>query len=335
MKKIILGTAIGTLFLYFSLRGLDMKGLSDGLSRVKIVYFIPIAVIFFIIPYLRSLRWGIIISPIKKISQKELFPIACIGFMAIILVPMRFGELIRPYLLKEKLKIPFSSGLATIFVERILDVLIILFIFIGVIIFSPLPDWFVKSGYTLAGGFVVMMLCLTVFYLKTDDSIRFLQPIIRSFPHGLKEAINGFIYNLAEGVKVVGNPRRLLAALVLSILIWGLNGAALYILFFSHSFGLPIVVAFIVLVALIAGISMPTAPGMLGNFQYPIIATLSLFGVPKDDAFIFSMLYYIIGLGIAVLLGMLFLPSMNISFKDAFKSMKNSMNNTMRDDATT
>jgi len=60
------------------------------------------------------------LSPHEIIKQKTLFPITCIGGMAIIFIPLRLGEVVRPYLINKKSQITFTSSLATIFLERFL-----------------------------------------------------------------------------------------------------------------------------------------------------------------------------------------------------------------------
>ena len=74
--------------------------------------------------------------------------------------------------------------------------------------------------------------------------------------------------------------------------------------------------AFLVLVIVMIGISLPAAPGFIGNFQFACVMALSIYGLPKNDAFAFSMVFYFLGIGINILLGLVFLPSMNLSFKD-------------------
>ena len=99
MKKILLGIFVSVLFVYLSVRGLDLERVLEGLKNVRYAYLPPAVLMILSLSVLRSIRWGLILSPIQNMGQKRLFPITCVGFMAIVLLPMRMGEIVRPYLL--------------------------------------------------------------------------------------------------------------------------------------------------------------------------------------------------------------------------------------------
>ena len=93
-------------------------------------------------------------------------------------------------------------------------------------------------------------------------------------------------------------------------------------MFYFYGFKLSLLSAFVVLVINIIGISLPTGPGMLGNFQFSCIVALALFDITKEHAFGFSMAYYVFGIGIIILLGLMSLPFVKVSFKEVFKNIK-------------
>jgi len=64
------------------------------------------------------------------------------------------------------------------------------------------------------------------------------------------------------------------------------------------------------------GISLPTAPGFVGNWQFGCILALSICGTNKSDALAFSMVYYLLAMSTTILLGLSFLPSTSISIKN-------------------
>ncbi|MBD3272123.1 MAG: hypothetical protein GF384_06265, partial [Elusimicrobia bacterium] len=47
-KKTIIGFAISVIFLFFALRGIDWKLVFESLKQIKIVYLIPIFLIYMI-----------------------------------------------------------------------------------------------------------------------------------------------------------------------------------------------------------------------------------------------------------------------------------------------
>ncbi len=322
MKKIILGIIFSSIFIYFSVRGLEIDKILEALRNVKYFYVIIATLLILSSLALRSLRWGIILSPIEKIGQKSLFPIFSIGFMAVVLIPLRMGELVRAYLLRTNNRIPFSTSLSTIFVERVLDVLTILCILFMVVFNASVPGWLLKSGYTAVIFVSLMILFICFLYFRTECTLTLIRPFIGKFPHRFRGKIERFINNFVAGLKIIRSPGKLLGILILSAFIWGISGLAIYSLFWFQGLKLSLMVAFFVLVVTIIGISLPTAPGMLGNFQFSCIVALSLFNITKDDAFVFSMVYYLLGIGIVVSLGLVSLAFTNFSFGEVFTNIR-------------
>ncbi len=59
-----------------------------------------------------------------------------VGYMANML-PARAGEFIRAYLLSKKERISFSSSFATIFIERLFDLIVLLLLIVWILLFMP------------------------------------------------------------------------------------------------------------------------------------------------------------------------------------------------------
>lgn len=77
------------------------------------------------------------------------------------------------------------------------------------------------------------------------------------------------------------------------------------------------------------GVGLPAAPGLIGNFQFACMVALSFWGVAKNEAFAFAMVYYFNNVGINIVLGLIFLPFMNIPFRQMFKNQGEKKNNVL------
>jgi len=109
----------------------------------------------------------------------------------------------------------------------------------------------------------------------------------------------------------------------LSALIWLVDVLAIYMLLESFGFGLPIMASFVLMIILIVGIAIPTAPGYIGNWHFACVLALSLFGLAKAEALSFALVYHFLSMIIVVVLGVAFLPFNKFSIPD----MKNQINN--------
>src|SRR5690606_4839914 len=83
---------------------------------------------------IRAYRWQSFLGQ-PKISAGKLYSYANIGFMANGVLPARMGEFIRAFLIWRHTPHPFTTGLATIVVERVFDLMGLLLI-LGYVFFT-------------------------------------------------------------------------------------------------------------------------------------------------------------------------------------------------------
>jgi uncharacterized protein (TIRG00374 family) len=321
VKKILIGVMVSLVFLYFSFRGADWEGVLLALRGLRYGFLIPAVLLIVSGVWIRSLRWGVILSPLESVSQKKLFPITCIGFMAIALIPMRIGEMARPYLVSRESSVSFSPAMASIFVERVIDSFSILVILFIVVMGMSLPGWVIKAGYGFFTFFLTILTVACFLYFSKGFHLTLMAPILRRLPARTREKAEGMVKSFGDGLGILGSFGRLTYTLFLSFLMWGMAGVTIYCMFGLFHLDLPLQGAFVVLLITMIGISLPAAPGLIGNFQFACIVALSLFGVPKDNALAFSMIYYFICMGIQVGLGLLFLPSVKVSWSEFKKGL--------------
>jgi glycosyltransferase 2 family protein len=315
-KKVIAGLLISALLAYLSVRGIHFQEVADGFRAMRYGYVLPILGGMLFMQILRSFRWGLILRPMGKVDQLSLFSVTSVGFLAIIAIPARVGELARPYLITKKSRIPMSSALGTIFVERVFDCLTILIILVLVLFFTPLPPWLVRSSILFLLMTVAILAVMVLMIAKREASLRILAPLIGRLPARYAEAINRLIDHFIDGFRMMVDPVLLISVTGLSIAIWLVDVLIIYLLFLAFGFKLPAAAAFVLMIILIIGIAIPTAPGFIGNWHYFCILGLSLFQVPQAEALTFAIVYHFLSIGIVILLGLIFLPFNRLSVSD-------------------
>jgi len=248
------------------------------------------------------------LNPLQKIDQLTLFSVTSVGFLAIIAIPARIGELARPYLIAQKSSIKISSALGTIIIERVLDSLAVLAITVIVLLVQDLPDWMIKSGIIFFIITILLIACVVGLIWRRDAAVKTLDRILRLLPGKLADKVSTAIHHFIDGFLVIKNVKTLLYVLFLSAVVWLVDVAAIYSLIIAFGFTLPIWAAFVVMVILIAGIAIPTAPGFIGNWHFACILGLSLFGLPKPEGFSFALVYHLVAIAPVIVLGLVFLP---------------------------
>ncbi|GAB6271695.1 MAG TPA: hypothetical protein DDZ34_03605 [Syntrophaceae bacterium] len=321
-KKLLFGIMLGMILIYFSIRGIHFDETIAHLKKINFGY--AVGSLFFIVfmQALRSYRWGVILQPLGKISQLTLFAVTSVGFLAIAAIPARIGELARPYLIAQKSPIKMSSALGTIVVERVLDSLAVLTITVAVLILQDdLPSWMIKSGVIFFILTMAMIALVAGLVWRRETAVGIIDRILRRIPGKLAQAVHKVIHHFIDGFQVITDVKRLFYLLILSAVVWLVDVAAIYALLLAFDFNLPALAAFVVMVILIAGIAIPTAPGFIGNWHYACILGLSLFGVARPEAFSFALVYHFLSIATVVILGVIFLPFNRFSISDMTKQM--------------
>ena len=119
--RFLLGILISGVFLVYAFRGQDYGAIWDSLKGVRYWLLIPALGLYFCGVLARTFRWSLLLSPIEKISVRNLLPITVIGFMANNVLPLRTGEVVRSYVLNKNYGVRKAASLTTIAVERIFD----------------------------------------------------------------------------------------------------------------------------------------------------------------------------------------------------------------------
>ena len=116
----------------------DWAASVEALRQTHWFFLVPMFGAYLVAHSLRAWRLGLLLD--EGVSYFRLFSINTVGFLAINVLPLRLGEMVRPYLLSERQGVPFAKGLAAIFLERLLDMAMLLVLLLGLMTFVDLPD---------------------------------------------------------------------------------------------------------------------------------------------------------------------------------------------------
>ena len=316
MKKVVPGLLISVLLVYLSVRGTDFHGVIAGMAKIGYGFILPAVLLMILMQALRVWRWGLILSPLGKLETLTLWAITNVGFLAITALPARLGELLRPYLVARHSPIKMSAAVGTVFLERFFDGVTILTIASLTPFFTQLPPWLIDANYVflLINLVLLAVIILAVFRRPLLES--FFNFFLRLGPQRWTETLSRLLRHFLDGIQIIGDGPRLFRILLLSLLIWLVDALAIYFLFLAFKLSLPSAAAFVLMIILIIGIAIPTAPGFVGNWHYSCVLGLSLFGIAKTEALTFAIIYHFLAISITLVLGLAFLPFLKFSWTD-------------------
>lgn len=236
--------AVGWFVWHIQKTGFDWAKFRASLSQMH-PGWMALAIAFSLLTYPgRALRWRVLIRPVREHpSFWRILDATVIGFTAIVLFG-RAGEMVRPYLIAVKEKVPFSSQIAAWLLERVYDLLVVLLIF-GFALTQIQGEDTSSLGASLqwvlrTGGYITGFICLFCVFILLGmrwfsgaleqrflDSLSFLpaeyftkiEQLAKAFSAGVRSTRSGaftlliFLYTFVEWVVIFASNYSLFQAL--------------------------------------------------------------------------------------------------------------------------
>jgi uncharacterized protein (TIRG00374 family) len=228
-------------------------------------------------------RWNVLLEPVAKLSLWRTVQSIYIGLFANEVLPLRVGELIRPYLLAHWNGFNLSVAFASVAVEWLIDGFLLLAAFLITAIFvkripQDLTIVVVALGVLVVAG-AAALIWVVVHKQHAHAMIR-------------ESKWAAALRHVAEGLHLMGNRRTLtrtalisLACLLLQYLV-GYMAMRAFVL--DYSFWVACGVLTIVRLATV----LPTAPGNIGLFNIVCVMAMRLFELGDHDARTFSFILF-------------------------------------------
>lgn len=293
IRNLLIGVLLSALFLWLAFRDVDLGHVKATVLAARwemlALSLVPTLASFAV----RAWRWRYLLITVKPVPFRPLFSSMMIGFMANNVFPARLGEVLRAYTIGRRAGISRSAAMASIVVERVFDTLVLLLLFGIARVTHRLPDPVRVWGSYLVWVSIPISILLVALQLWPDWTLRILR---RLAPGSLRPRVESIGRNFLEGLGVLRRGDALLAAALTSLLMWaalvvvvGLCFAALAPLGLT----VPPAAAFVVLVTMAIGTMIPSAPGFVGTLQYAGTVALLPYGVSREVALAFTILYHV------------------------------------------
>lgn len=328
--KFWVGIIISVVFLYLFLKDIDWDSLWKVLRSISLFWVFLSGFLNLITFVIRAYRWKFFFKRENRAPFSSLFSATSIGFMANTVLPLRIGEIVRAVMLGQKENIPKTTCFATLVVERLFDLLSILFFFALFITFSGLPEGVngaekdFMTGINIAGytaGVMSFCVILVVIFLRfqTELTLRIIGWFLKPFSAGLRESILEFVASFINGLDILKDFGALVSTTLLSLLIWLITITQSYVLFFGFGMELQFSHATILLVVIALSVMVPAAPGFVGTFHYACSVTLTLMAIEPTIAKGYAIVAHVMSMLPITIVGFLFMWWENISILELQK----------------
>jgi glycosyltransferase 2 family protein len=292
ITQILLGLVVGFLCLYLALRGVDWSEVQRTILKADPFYISLAFGVTLVNIALKILRWQVQLKPERQNIRLAAISASFLSAQMLnAVIPIRLGEVQRIYVIG-------GSGsthgfvLGTIVAEKFLDMLAYAVLIGILLLWIPLPKWMGGSVTALVGITLIQAVLLFILALKRDTFLVWVERLSRHFSERIREFL---LKNVRTGFASLAVFRQPASALKLSLVtasIWSAAVLANYWVLLALDIQAPLAASLLVLVAVQAGISLPSLPGKIGVFELTCILALEIFGVSRANALSYGILLH-------------------------------------------
>ena len=325
-----IGIVVSLLALGYALRGIAWSDLVAELQRADYRWLIPASLTIVLGQFLRTERWRRLFAAESRPGFRDSFAILCVGYLVSTVFPLRLGDPFRAWAVDRYAKASLVDALASVLVERALDLLSI-FLLLALLLpepeaallgarFGPGPWADAGTLRLLTGGFTLLA------YLGLIVAATIGQPLGRGVESGLTglglpRALSGRLGRLAagfaEGLRPLRQPRQAATALAWSLAVWLVGGLGYWLVMFAFDLRLNYSSAVFVMCGVAFAAILPSTPGYTGVFHAAVVVGLELIaGTPRDLAFSYAVVEHGITMLVLLVMGPIGLRLLGMSRRE-------------------
>ncbi len=272
----------------------------------------------------RAVRWQFMLH--HAVPWKQVFHIQNIGYMLNMTLPFRLGDVARAILIGNVPPVTLASGISTMVVERILDLLFIVALFPFTIAqVETLPGWMRDAAQGFGVAALVGILILIVAANQRPLASRVARFFLQYLPFLDTNQWVRRIDDLLSGLGSLTSLRDGLQLIFWSIVTW------LPILFAYHTTMWAVnldptlsITAFVVCAAAFS-VTLPSSPGQIGVFHLGVTGALVAIGQPQAESASFAFVYHALNIVMMIILGLIGLTGTGSTFNQVITTTQRFM----------
>jgi len=291
LLQIGVGGAVSALLLYVVVRGQDWDKIGAALADAHYSYIPAIVGVSLYSLVVRAQRWKALVERALARSQAlaPVFSATAIGFMSNLVLPLRAGEVVRPYLLTRFSDVPVSTAFATAVLERVLDMIAILVLLMAVALSSGFEEPIKSIAVYASAMAAVALVAIFVVHREKDRYLPKLDRLWQRFPDGIARRLIVLEHGFFDGLASIAETRVLVPLILWSLYLW----MVIALTFYLGTLAIDIHVGYVggglaVATVLALWVAVPSAPGFVGVWQAGCMTALALYGVDAGRALAFS-----------------------------------------------
>lgn len=292
----------GLLWLFFS--RVDLGALAEALKGLD-WRWVALAVAVQLLAYLvQALRWRRLIEPEgSSLPYRPLWAATASGWTFNTLLPLRLGNVARPWFAARWVSASFPLLLSTAILEMIFD------LWAGVVMLGLLlavwPKDIAFGGLGAGSGTGMVLLSLglvlVLLWLSSPRNQAGVVSLLERYPvtkRWVPHAEDGF-----AGLATLRSWRAFGSVVLYTLLFWFVWGLAIHVVLVAFGLDMAWVATLFVECTLAISTSVPQGPGFLGVFQWVVDEALRLWSVPAAEAQAVALVLWAVSYGPVCMIG--------------------------------
>ena len=304
--------------LYFAFKGEDLDQLVFQLANVDLIFVSIACALLLFSCIIRAYRWKLLLHPFDKVQLKNVYSATMIGYFGNAIFAFRLGELLKAYSVIRGTKIKTLQAFGTVIIERLLDIIALIIIFIFLIPWFPFDDHYIRYG--VISFMLISFLSVAVIYVL----IRF--ELVKNFENK-KWLLSGFgsklkiaIVRLFEGLNVIKKNEFLHQIVISSALLWGIYFIETIFLVKACGLNLDIIEIGILFVLGSIAFGIPALPGSAGTYDAGVKYSLIFaFNISSTKALNYAIISHSVAYFPLLIIGFIYFLAGNISLNEIKK----------------
>ncbi len=287
-RRTLLGIVVSVFTLWLAVRDIPFSEFWEQVQHANYFWLIPGIVCVVAATMLRGPRWAVLLN--KQITKVDGFWAFSLGNLFNNILPLRMGDAVRILVLRDKTGLSLTQITASVVVERLLDILMLVLFFAGILPFMNVPDFAVESGLMFASVAILGLGTLFLMVRYQEIGYRILLFFVDHLNFLPRERIIGRWQSGVRGLQPIVNLRLATEALVYSFLGWVASIGFYYFVLVAFGSQSPVIESIFLVVAISLAISLPSSPGFIGVFHLAgQQALVQPFGNAYTDSTAFSV----------------------------------------------
>jgi uncharacterized protein (TIRG00374 family) len=299
MNKVIrsaFGIVFAGLFLWLLFRHVSAKEIFIAFENANFLYIGFAVVVFFAGYSCRTARWRLMLTKDNPtLSWRNCFGPLMASVAANNVLPFRAGDVLRAFAYNRKLNISAAASLTSLLIERLLDLLMVIsFLGLALAYFDKNSSTFIGVGGRVLLLFSLLILLLLFFPIMLKPVAFSINSAIAKFLPGLGKKLHEELLKFFLALEHVSKSQIMAKLILWSILSWLAEG----FVFWLAALALPSlnnhIAAWLALPIGTLATTIPSTPGYIGTFDYPVTKCMTDLGNPTTGAAAYAFLIHAI-----------------------------------------